>query len=631
MNFDLFCFIKKLTRTIILILSLALLIPVDIWGQENDLISEHLRKTSYAIDSTAPAIILLSKGEASIIPSYGCKMKITRIVKILKKDAIDSWADIRENYSYAKITKIKAFTYNLEKGEVKKTEIEDDFIFKDKSKNNRKELRIGFSNVREGSIVEININITLLGNYYPSWVFQNVIPTIHSEFEISNFLDGEIKFDVTGKHPLHSHGEIKKGNGYQWTMKNIPAFVEEPLMPSPIKYFSLLRIKPNYYYEETWESVRMALLFKNRYGAIFETSYKLNYIADSILNQHKDTLAIIKASSNYVKNKVSWNGYDDIEAYPMDSILRNKSGSSGDINLLLLNLLHKCKIPVTTIFLATRDHVVLDIDKPELKNFNYVIGLAYVNGKPVLMDATDKFLQFDQIPEKCVNVRGIIITPDNYEWVNLTVNQKLKIVTSIDVKIDNDLDAFINVNISKYGYAASYGRKLFSRIGEDDYLKEFGTNKVWSLTSAEVLNADNNEKPIVQKYTIDGSDGFLTTQSQRILIDPFTFSRHTNLLTERERNYPIDFGISVEDIVIFNMNIPDGYEIESLPESKGLTLPNGEAKLLLNIVQNKSQLTITYSVQINRTFFEPVEYKGLFELFSRISALENELIILKKN
>lgn len=603
------------------------------FAQDNDFFLNHLNKSSYSLDTTAEAIILLSKGEAFVDPYNGNKLKITRIVKILKNEAIDRWGVIKEDFRYAKPTKIKVFTYNLVNGNVEKTEIQEELIFSDKIDKDRNELRIGIPNVRVGSIIELTYNLNFFGYFIPDWFFQKSIPTLHSEFQLYNSLNTKINYTVTGQQPLNYFEELVQDKEYRWIMKNIPGFKMEPLMPLSVdKYFSMLMVTPANSIKKTWESVRESILVRDCYGAIILPNSTLKKVADSLLRVYpKDTLGLIKGATEYVKNKVKWNEEDDIYAKPMDEILKNKSGTSGDINLLLLNILRKCNLVVTTIFLRTRDEGIIDKNKPSIGTFNYVIGLVLSKSNPILVDGTSKYLSYNQIPQRCANVTGFIITTTGYDWIDIAVNQKLKSVTNINITISESGYAVSDITINKYGYASSINRVAINLSGKDEYLSGFGKNKIWEITSSEVFNINDIDKPLIEKYQISGSEGIVTIQDQRLLIDPFTFSRHTNLLTQRERRYPIDFGVALEDIVVFNINIPEGYQVESLPESKGLTLPNGEAKLLLNITQNKSQLTITYSVQINRTYFEPVEYKSLFELFSRISSLENELIILRKN
>lgn len=600
-------------------------------AQTSDFILEHLNNSSYSLDTSASAIILLSKAEVILDAVYGTKMKITRIIKILRKDGIDNWGDLKESVSFANISKVKGYTYNIENGNVIKVEIAEDFIFKEKLNRNRQELKLGFTDVKVGSVVEINFHVTYQGFYLPSWSFQSIIPTLRSEYKLYNSNNTKFQAEINGRHSLHSHQVSRNEREHIWTMINIPAFKLEPFMPPPNQYLSTLSFSFNSNVVSSWGTVWESIVNHDNYYNVVRTENKLlAHVADSLIQQHSnDTIGLLKGASNYIKQKIKWNGYIGIFAKSPELILESKSGSSASINLLLLNLLAKCKIQGKAVLLSTRGNEI-NIYKPSTQEFNYVVALIKLKSGNLLLDATDKFMAFNQIPAKCLNRLGFVLSEDKYEWIKTTSNLKFKKIAEINMHLDASSNATTQIDINKFGFAASNTRFVISQLGEEEYLETFNEGKLWTVSSDTIINKDDTDSHLIEKYTITGDEGIITRQGSNVLIDPFTFTKHINAFNQEERIYPIDLEIPIEDMIILKLTIPDDFQFESYPKSKGMALPNGDAKLILNTTLNGNTLFITYNVQISKTYYEALEYKGLAEFFANVVSIENELIILSK-
>ena len=79
-----------------------------------------------------------------------------------------------------------------------------------------------------------------------------------------------------------------------------------------------------------------------------------------------------------------------------------------------------------------------------------------------------------------------------------------------------------------------------------------------------------------------------------------------------------------------HITIPEGYEVESLPENKNITLPNNAAKCSFNISLDGNRLSVVSNLKVNETYFLPNEYVSLREFYTRIIAKQTEPIVLRK-
>jgi hypothetical protein len=104
----------------------------------------------------------------------------------------------------------------------------------------------------------------------------------------------------------------------------------------------------------------------------------------------------------FVRQNILWNG--DYRKYPEKSpkkTLEDKKGSSAEVNFLLASLLDKADIDIHPVLLSTRNHGFVRETLPVSTQFNYVAFLVNLEGKSVLLDATDKLLPIGMLPQRC--------------------------------------------------------------------------------------------------------------------------------------------------------------------------------------------------------------------------------------
>lgn len=106
----------------------------------------------------------------------------------------------------------------------------------------------------------------------------------------------------------------------------------------------------------------------------------------------------------------------------LKDFLKQQSGNTGNINLLLAGLLKSEGIEAYPVILSTRGNGTISFSHPFQQFFNYVIVLVEIDNRIILLDATDPLLYYSVLPEKCMNVEGLVIKPQSEEWI--TIQQK---------------------------------------------------------------------------------------------------------------------------------------------------------------------------------------------------------------
>jgi len=343
-----------------------------------------------------------------------------------------------------------------------------------------------------------------------------------------------------------------------------------------------------------------------------------------------DPLPKIVALSNYIKQNFEWDGTDDYLADPLKKVFEKKKGTSGDLNILLGSMLNKAGFDVDMVLLSTRDHGFIRQSYPMERQFNYTVCVIKVGDKTLLLDATEKYLPYDVLPSKCLNGQGLRISKNNFGWIDLTSKVKDRRSTSGDFVLDNAGMLQGKITYTSEGYDALTVRSNYFSKGEENYAKDFLSNKQWKVTKSEFKDMKEIDKSAKASYDIS-IDEHATSTGNVLYINPFVASRiEENPFKSEKREYPIDYGTKTEYIYYCKINLPEGYLVDELPKSKLFAMPDNAAKYSYNISSMNNTIVITSNFQVNKTLFIQNEYPLLKEFYNQVVAKQAEQIVLRK-
>ena len=613
---------------------------------------EDLEMVVYDKDSSAVALVLTDFGKAYVsLSDISATLNFERHVriKILKKDGL-SWADAaiqvyKSGSAEERVLNLKATTYNLENGKIIETKVSKDGIFKEKFNRNINLQKFTFPNVKEGSVIEYSYTISsdFLSNF-PNWQFQYTIPSRHSEYiaiipdflVMERYMQGYLVVTNYNVKDQQKPGYAEKG--HHWTIKDIPAFKEEPYMTSDEDYVSKINFalayinfpgQPSQEIMGSWEKLSQKLLESESFGKIITSSGFLKKQTDEIIAGKEQPIEKVEALHTYVKNAIEWDGVKDYLADNPKTVFEKKKGTAGDINIALASMLTRAGFDVDMILLSTRDHGFIRKQYPMSRQFNYVVCRVLVDNKFILLDATEKFIPIDVLPERCLNGEGLIVSNKNIGWIDLTPKVKAKSTVSAELQLDETGELNGKINYLKEGYDALSLRKELQSKGQEDYIKS--KHKTWSIENTVFENVGNIDKAVMESHTISVTD-HISSGGNLMYINPFIESQLIeNPFKLEKREYPVNYGSPQDKTYMCKITLPEGFTIDELPKSKVVALPGNTARYLYNVSQMGNTVHITSTFQINRTLFLQDEYPNLREFYNQVVAKQSEQIVLKKN
>jgi hypothetical protein len=260
-----------------------------------------------------------------------------------------------------------------------------------------------------------------------------------------------------------------------------------------------------------------------------------------------------------------------------------------------------------------------------------MIARVLIGDKTILLDATEKNQPFGMLPYRCLNQRGYAISSTKPGYISLSPlrGKELATICTMDLN-ENGLLAGV-INNRKSGYSAVNARKKIEQVGEEKYIEEIkNSHSMWTVSNVTVDAPEESIKPIKETIELE-VNGKAEVMGNMIYVDPMISGKlEENPLKQQERQLPIEFIVPLKNTYMFTLTIPEGYEVDELPESIALTTPDRTASLrhLVQVVGNKLQLRHTW--QIKKSFYTPDKFGELKEFYAMIVSKQKEQIVLKK-
>lgn len=601
---------------------------------------------AYAGDSTAAAVILFDRGE-NILEYNNFRFKRHVRIKVFKPASYflaDSYVPIYK-YGYQKLARFKATTYNMVDGKVIETKLTSEGFFAEDFNDYFNVMRFSMPAVREGSIFEYSYEIDGVG--LRGWDFQSTVPTIWSEYNV-RIINSITYNKLYGGHLAPYLFLEEDGNcvgqpckKIRVVLKDVPAFKPEPYISSSKNYisklsFEIAAIKFRYNLPPqgllgNWDALAFRYHDAEFFGDNVKNSTFLRAIAEGLVKGKNSSDEKMMAIYNYVKDHMEWSNQHRIYSYVgMKKAHESGVGSSADINLMLISMLRYAGLRGDPVLISTRDNGMVRQEVPLGWQFNNVLVLSEFRGSEVLLDATDKHLGFDFIPEDCLNGVGYLAVREKWKWIELKSLAKTKVMYKGEFALDESGSLSGKLSIIKNGYEARKTKSGVAHDGNEKYWNDqFMENRMRYEKSTVLVTGSNNE--VLEEDHDITFENFAESGGDVLYFSPAVFKHlKENPFKQEERSYPVDFAYPREMTFMFTFEIPEGFRVEEIPQPRLAVLPDQSGRFLYNATMGNGKLTVINQFVMNRTLYDVEEYLDVREFFKIIASKQAEQIVLAR-
>lgn len=592
-------------------------------------------------------------------------------IKIYKKEGFD-WAnvtiDLYKDSKEDKISGLRGYTYYLDSNDkIKTVKLEKDGIFNQETTKYLSQTKITMPDVREGSVVEYKYTITSPFIYnIDEFRFQEKIPVdkvsvifkspeyfrykthqrgwlpykVETDTRERSMTINSTERDSDMRMRTSMHQVSFKEFIHSIDLENVPALKEESYAGNINNYTSALQFELDYFeipggrsktYSTTWEDVSKNIYKVDTFGPELERNNYFESDITALLSGVSSPEEKTARIFSYVQNKMNWNNYTGYYTNEgVRSAYKKGVGNVADINLMLVAMLRYANLDANPVLVSTKSHGIPLF--PTLNGFNYVIAAVEFPQGTILMDATHKDAEIGVLKSEIINGDGRLIRKaGESKWISLRslVPAVKSSMLSLEINTDRSIKGKAQ-NRFTGNYALQY-RANFKNLNNDSQRKVIeSSTKQTELSNLQFDNLATIGAPVSLAYDFEAFD-YVEEVAGNLYFSPLLFmATQENPFKPETREYPVDFGFPMKDRYIVNITLPEGFKVETLPETVVYNLEENRGSYRYLISQTGNNLQLSVELTMNKSFIAAENYGNLKKFFELCVAKENEKVVLSK-
>lgn len=616
------------------------------FSQTEDLYKSSLIPSELKIKSNA--VIRLNELDIEIISKEEMKIVEKRIITVLNEKG-NAFVQAYSGYDkYNKIKKIEARIFDAEGEEIKKIKKKD---FIDHSAvdggtlySDSRVLAMGYSPVSYPYTVEFLCERETSNTAaIPTWrpligYYVSVQKDVYRLMDNANLGLRFKEKNIGGLGFSISNTQ----NSLHYMLENAKSLEPEDLSPSLYKVVPQVMVAVEEFsfygvegkakdWKEFGDWIHNALL-QGRNSVTEDTKQEILELTSQTsdpLAKAKKVFEYVQDNTRYISVQVGIGGVQPIAALEVDQLKYGDCKGLTNYTQALLEV-----AGVTSYYCvveAGRDIIDLEDDFASLEQGNHII-LAIPNNEDMLwLDCTSQIHPFNFIGDFTDNRNVLVVKPNSSEIVKTTRYQDSLNLQSTTADIKFDDYGGVTANVIRKTRGLQYDSRFpIERQSQKDILDFYKEH--WSYVnnleiSKYVFNNDKSNVEFSEELDIYAKS-YITLTGDRVLFKPNLLNQNSYVPNRyRNRKRPIDISRGYLDEDTFNFAIPNGYEIEALPENISVSNKFGEYKI--TIEEQNGTIIYKRRLLIKNGQYPKTDYKDYRDFRKLVSKGDNSKVVLK--
>jgi len=598
--------------------------------------------------SDAGAIILLDEGTMQVFGSNQLPMSLFerhRIIKILNNRGIH-YANITVPYTpQTGIEEIQARTISpigkikvLDKKNIYDVTLYPRFIFY----SDQRAKIFTMPAVEDGSVIEFRYKLRINGrSLWPSWNFQDHVPTLKSRFSLSTPGEWDVNYKLYNieLEPFISKAPQGFKSSYRWEATDVAALKSEFGMPSLNECLARLEIAPIDI--TTWDDVT------EWYHSLPEPQIKAGKeareLALSLIEGVDNNRDKLRAIYEWVRDEIRYIavaiGIGGFQPHPAEEILINRYGDCKDMSTLLCSLAREVGIEAYEVLVSTWQNGDPDTSLPSPFQFNHAIAYCpSVEENGTWMDATEKGCPFGNLPWYDQELPVLVVGKEG----------KAEIITTPSLPADSNLAqidwyvelkengaATIKGKIVYKGAPATEMRELISFASNDaqrHWLETYLATRCSgaNLDSFQISGLNPVYDPLIVSYSFH-TNTFATVRTNELAFKPGQILAFElpDYFRSPDRNHPIQFYFGFRNELKLTLALPAKWMIDTPTSSDSIISAFGSASWTF-LIKDKF-LNVQIDILLNGVRVNNEQYQDFQYFLDRIEERNLWEVVLNKN
>lgn len=547
---------------------------------------ELLKMTSLAEDPEEDAAVIFDKAKLKITKDFLLETKRHVRIKVFTEEG-KKQANIEiVLWHEDEIDDIEAISISPDG---KEYELDSDNIYTEEGERTNK-ISFPIPGVEVGSVFEYSYSVRsqYISNLEP-WSFQTNIYTKYSEVQVylpSGFAYQRMNtnlllydFEESVEEALDPDNRQKRISVFKWSCRNLPGIKDEPYTDHISDNFAKMR-----FVLISFQNEYVSLKFAKTWDDVATRIYKIyNDLMDDDAAESKvkelintETVDLKKANVlyKYVTNNIKTTAHKsligDLFKEPED-VLKDKSGSSSEKSMLLINMLKIAGLDAKPVWISTRNNGVISPEFCDGSQFNRLICMVKINSKNYFLYPVSARSPFGCLTPSTEVANGFLIEEGKGSIISITpepVISSININTMASISTEKELIA--NTVIEYLGYAALDEYDAITEkdinIYVKDYLKEYFSEA--KLDTFYYENVDSVNKPLTLKLKFRIENYLEETDDLGYFPLPFFTALKENPFVRPKRINPIEYEYPFSKTENIKVELPESFLVSQIPTKR---------------------------------------------------------------
>ena len=564
--------------------------------------------------------------------------------------------------SNEEIKNIRGTCYQLGNGQILSTALKAEDIHTTKLSEDENQVSFTVPGVTAGCVFEVGYERIQDVTYtLPKWYFTSDVPSVTSRLSVG-FLSC-IKYYVN-EHPagdtiieesepyfsdiavprkyLDTYGrKFLKARAMTYTTHNMRTYHSEPYADAARNY-------------KTWIGFQLKgydTPFDDGEGYISNFAALSDHLLDYPLfndNMSKDPIEKKQWSTmlkedmqpqtkarviyDYIRNNMIWTRGGGLRPSATNSDLwKNKTGTWTEISLMLIAALRSHDIRAYPMLVGSRYNAGINEDYPILDDYVGIdVFVIFGERDTVILDPTDRNLAFGEPDMAQLNTSGFVLqNPGRHYWHKIADNVESTENISIDAKFDESGKVSGTMRMTYTNHSADYlitSRKGDNQEAISEYIKkEIPNATIESMTdSADVATSTFVCRVRFSAQAVIDNDGNV------YMSVPNVYGGSTNPFSNKQRIADVDLIYRNKKTISLQVNIPDGYLVDSVPAPAKLVLKDTQVVFLSSVVSESKTLTWHQALDYHESFFKVSDYPAFFDFQNKYYDIRQRPVTFRK-
>ena len=506
--------------------------------------------------------------------------------------------------------------------------------------------------VQPGCVIEYSYILDLEHAYASHWILSEELFTKSARFSLRPYKSTYVPIVLRRSwQNLPPGAEVREGADHVITMdaNNIPAFQTEDFMPPANE----LKSRVDFDYEsegaardsdEFWKNVGKRRndqmeAFAGKKSAMEAAiaqivqpndspEVKLRKIYDRV--QHLRNLSFESRKTEQEEKREKEKLNENVE-----DVWKRGYGNKWQLDWLFLALARAAGFEASGCWVSSRAEYFFHPKMMQSGHLNESAVMVKLNGQDLYFNPGAAFAPFGLLNWSETGTSGMRLDKEGGTWVTTTLpkasESTLQRAAKLKLSEAGDLEGKLTVTYT--GLEAMYRRISglhADEVARKKMLEEAVKGQIPVAAEAELTNKpdwDNSETPLIAEFDLKIPNWSSSTGKRTVLPAGIFTAREKNLFEHANRIYPIYFEYPYEKTDDIAVELPDGWQVSSLPAEQ--TQDGHVVAYNLKATNDRGTLHITRKLTVDFLMLQQKYYAALRTFFQAVRSGDEQQIVLQ--